>query len=72
MAKTDQEAGTVANHVTDVCVPTQMTVKQHAKVFDCPALPNSPTTDPYADRGEVTGVLTGAEEKDFSFGRVEF
>ncbi|KAF0306422.1 Mitogen-activated protein kinase kinase kinase kinase 4 [Amphibalanus amphitrite] len=30
VAETDQEAGTVANHVTDVCVPTQVTVKQHA------------------------------------------
>ena len=70
VTETDQEADALVHNVAHVCVPAQMAVENHSQVFDSPALLNGLRTDPYADRWEVTGVLTGAEEKDFCFGCV--
>ena len=72
MAETYQEANTLTYDVTDVSVPAEVAIKQHAEVFCALALLNGLATDPHADRWEATGVLTGTEEKDFRFGRVEF
>ena len=71
VAETYQEANTLTHDVTDVGVPGKVSVKEH-KVSDTLALLNGPATDPHADRRKVTGVLSGAEEKDFRFGCVEF
>ena len=71
VSETDQEAGTVANYVADVRVPAQVTVEQHAQVLNCPALLNGLPTDPHGDRGEVTGVLSGAK-KDFGLDALSF
>ena len=72
VTETYQETNALTNDVTDMCVPAEVAVKQHAEVFDTWTLLNGLATDPYADRGKATGVLTGTEEKDFRFGRVEF
>ena len=69
--KTDQEAGAVSSHITDVRVPAQMAVEQHAQILDCLALRNGHATDPHADGGEVVCVLSCTKE-DFSYGGVEF
>ena len=67
VAETNQEADTPADNITDVSVPAKVAVKNHTEIPDARALPNGPATDPYADRGETTGVLPSAEEKDFRF-----
>ena len=72
MAETDQEADTLTYHVTDMSIPRKVAVENDTKVFNILALPNGPATDPHADRGEISGILSGAKEEDFRFGRVEF
>ena len=60
--------------VTDMGVPGKVPVKEHSKVFDTRALLNGLATNLHADGygWKVTGVLSGAEEKDFRFGCVVF
>ena len=72
MAEIDQEADTLTYHVTDMSIPRKVAVENDTKVFNILALPNGPATDPHADRGEISGILSGAKEEDFRFGRVEF
>ena len=71
VTETDQEASTLADYVTDVCVPAQVAVKKDAEIFYGLALLNGLPTDPYADRREAAGVLAGAKEKELGFGHVE-
>ena len=50
MAETNQEADTLSHHVTDVGVPSEVTVKQDTQVFNTVALLDGAATDPHADR----------------------
>ena len=72
VVETDQEADTFAHHVTDVGIPGKVAVEQDTQVTNAAALPYCLATDPHADGWEVSGVLAGAEEKDFRFECVEF
>ena len=60
MTETDQEASAPANNVTHMCIPGEVPVENHTQVPHRMALLNGLPTDPYADRGEVAGVLLGS------------
>ena len=72
MAETDQEADAFVHDVADMRVPGEVPVENYAQVLYSTALLNDLPTDPYADRWKAAGVLLGTEEKEFSFGCIEF
>ena len=53
-------------------VPAEVTTESNAYLFNATALLHGLANDLHADRGEVGGIRTGAKEKYFRFGCVEF